>query len=129
MKTNKLKIIYIIFSIIICSLASFAQELQSNIAYSDSNVRFTVITNGVIRMEWQPSGNFVDNPSFLASERKYPEVAYKLKKGNWIEIETSKMKLRYKKNSGEFTANNLQITSVKGIKPFQWAPGTKQQSN
>lgn len=128
MNSNNLKIIYIIFSIIFFS-ASFAQVSQPNIAYSDNNVRFTVITNGVIRMEWQPSGNFVNNPSFLASERKYPQVTYKLKKGNWIEIETSKMKLRYKKNSGDFTANNIQITAVKENKPFLWKPGMKQQNN
>jgi alpha-glucosidase (family GH31 glycosyl hydrolase) len=128
MNTKILKIIYIIF-VIIFSSAGFAQILQPNIAYSDNNVRFTVITNGVIRMEWQPSANFVDNPSFLASERKYPQVTYKLKKGNWIEIETSKMKLKYKKNSGAFTAKNIQITAVKGIKPFLWEPGMKQQNN
>ena len=128
MNSNNLKIIYIIFSIIFFS-SSFAQVSQPNIAYSDNNVRFTIISNGVIRMEWQPSGNFVNNPSFLASERKYPQVTYKLKKGNWIEIETSKMKLRYKKNSGDFTANNIQITAAKGTKPFLWKPGMKQQNN
>ena len=128
MNKNFLKIICIIFSIIFYS-TSFAQAKQSNIAYSDDNVRFTVITDGVIRMEWQPSGDFVDNPSFLASEREYPEVKYKLKKGRWIEIVTSKMKLRYKKNSGEFNPKNIQITSVKGIKPFKWYPGVKQQQN
>ena len=29
---------------------------QDNIAYQDDAVRFTVITDGVIRLEWQPEG-------------------------------------------------------------------------
>ena len=39
-------------------------------------------------------------------------------------------KLRYKKNSGAFTAENLQISSMKALTPaFVWKPGMKQQYN
>ena len=36
-------------------------QTARNIAYEDATVRFTVITDGVIRLEWQPEGEFTDN--------------------------------------------------------------------
>lgn len=75
-----------------------AQTLGKNIAYSDDNVRFTVISDGVMRLEYSPDGEFVDNKSFLAVERVYPSVDYKVKQTRRsVEITTSKMKLTYKK--------------------------------
>ena len=38
--------------------AAFAQQ-PSNVAYEDARVRFTVIADGVIRMEYAPDGKFV----------------------------------------------------------------------
>ena len=35
-----------------------AQNLQKNIAYEDANVRFTVISDGVIRMEYAPDARW-----------------------------------------------------------------------
>ncbi|MEN2434486.1 TIM-barrel domain-containing protein [Weeksellaceae bacterium A-14] len=111
----------------VCTKSAYAQKQGNNVVYQDQNVRFTVITDGAIRMEW--GGNFVDNASFLATERTYPAVKYKLKKGSWIEIETSRMKVRYKNNTGKFTADNLIITNAKGVKPFTWKPGIRQKEN
>lgn len=107
-----------------------AQNLQKNIAYEDANVRFTVISDGVIRMEYAPNGKFVDDKSFIAVNRQYPAVDYKLKtRGRWVEIATSKMVMRYKKDSGAFSAENLSIVSAKGTLPFSWKPGVKQAEN
>lgn len=107
-----------------------AQNLQKNIAYEDANVRFTVISDGVIRMEYAPDGKFVDDKSFIAVNRQYPAVDYKLKtRGRWVEIATSKMVMRYKKDSGAFSAENLSIVSAKGTLPFSWKPGVKQAEN
>jgi len=104
--------------------------LQKNIAYEDANVRFTVISDGVIRMEYAPDGKFVDDKSFIAVNRQYPAVDYKLKtRGRWVEIATSKMVMRYKKDSGAFSAENLSIVSAKGTLPFSWKPGVKQVEN
>ena len=107
-----------------------AQDLQKNIAYEDANVRFTVISDGIIRLEYAPDGKFVDNKSFIAVNRQYPAVDYKLKtRGRWVEIATSKMVMRYRKDSGAFSAENLSITSAKGAMPFSWKPGTAQTGN
>ncbi len=122
-------------AIVFCLLQIFwlvlqAQDVQSNVAYTDDHVRFTVISDGALRLEYAPDGKFVDNKSLIAVNRQYPRVEYNLKKrGGWIEITTSKMKMRYKKNSGKFTDQNLVITAAKEMLPFTWKPGTLQTGN
>lgn len=107
-----------------------AQSLQKNIVYTDSHVRFTTISDGTLRMEYAPDGQFIDDRSHLAVVRQYPEVSTRLReKGGWVEITTSKLRMRYKKESGPFTTDNLSIESVKGAFPFRWHPGMKQKGN
>ncbi|MFV0587932.1 TIM-barrel domain-containing protein [Bacteroides reticulotermitis] len=109
---------------------SQAQNTQRNIAYTDANVRFSVISDGVLRLEYASDGVFVDDASHLAVNRLYPQATYQLKtSGGWIEIATPKMKMRYKKNSGQFTDRNLVITAAKGASPFTWKPGIQQKGN
>ncbi len=111
--------------IFITYLQAFAQQ---NIAYQDETVRFTVISDGVIRLEWQPEGRFTDSPSFVASERDYPEAEYKIRKnGRNVEITTARMILKYRKDSGKFTSGNLEIRAADGF--FTWKPGMKQTAN
>lgn len=101
---------------------------DKNIAYQDNQVRFTVITDGVIRLEWEPSGRFTDSPSFVASERNYPDAEFTVStKGKTVKITTGKMELTYRKESGKFTEDNLKIKSTDGM--FEWKPGMKQKAN
>ena len=107
-----------------------AQDLHKNVAYADNHVRFTVISDGAVRMEYAPDGQFVDTKSFVAVQRAYPAADYRVKRGAWIEIATPKMVLRYRKNSGPFTASNLSVCSPKGAAvPFVWKPGMQQKGN
>ena len=121
------KTIFAAFAAVLCALGSLAQS--SNVAYQDGNVRFTVITDGTIRMEYAPDGRFIDAPSFVAVNRSYPKSTFSVKQGNTIEVSTPRMTLRYKKGSGPFTADNLTITNAKGQKPFRWVPGLKDTLN
>ncbi len=103
-------------------------QQSRNIAYQDGQVRFTVITDGVIRLEWEPEGKFTDLASFVASERNYPEVDYKVRtSGKKVKIQTEKMTLEYKTGTGRFDASNLVIKANDGF--FTWKPGMKQQAN
>ena len=103
-------------------------QSSGNVAYQDAEVRLTVITDGVIRLEWQPEGRFTDLPSFVASERDYPQVDYKTRKrGKTVEVTTSKMTLTYKTGTGKFTADNTVIKAADGF--FTWKPGMKQKEN
>lgn len=104
---------------------------HDGVVYCDNQVRFTVIADGVIRMEYAPDGNFVDEPSFIATERSYPAAKYEMtNEGETLIIETPKMKLQYQKGTGAFTADNLSITSGKSLTTqFTWHPGDVQQQN
>ena len=121
--------------LLVCLLQNFlfvvhAQDARKNIVYEDNNVRFTLISEGVVRLEYAPDGKFVDDKSFVAVKRLYPQVNHRLRtKGKWIEIITSKMRVRYKKGSGCFTDKNLMINAVKGMMPFTWKPGVQQKGN
>lgn len=117
---------------------------NQNIAYQDQNVRFTVITDGAIRMEYTPDGQFLDNKSFIAVDRSYPAAAYKVKNTpKTVTISTDRFVLSYAKGSGMFNENNLRISSVKTKQKaagkqkasslyttsFSWHPGLKDDAN
>jgi len=108
----------------------------------DKNVRFTVLTDGVVRMEWDSTGAFTDDPSFVVVNRDLQVPPYKVKKsGGWLTITTEKMQLRYKTGSGRFTAKNLSVKSAGSLdqsretksknafRSFEWKPGLKQVEN
>ena len=124
---------YVMLSMLMAMLGLMGAKAEvSNVAYSDNQVRFTVISDGTVRLEYAPDGQFTDNKSFMAVNRDYEPVDYKVKQGSWIEITTPVLKLRYKKGSGEFTDKNLVITSASKKKDafrFTWKPGMKQQQN
>ena len=102
----------------------------SSVVYSDNQVRFTVLTDKVIRMEWNASGKFTDEASFVAVNRKLQVPEFTVKNnGAWISIITDKLVLKYKKRSGKFTDKNVIVISKKGTKSFEWKPGMKQIGN
>lgn len=105
--------------------------LSDNIVWQDQHVRFTVINDGVIRMEYAPDGRFVDDPSFIATVRRYPKVEPIVKETEQqIIICTPRMCLNYQKGSGPFTADNLTIESAPELSTrFTWHPGDVQQCN
>jgi alpha-glucosidase (family GH31 glycosyl hydrolase) len=105
--------------------------LAQNIVYQDASARFTLITDGVIRMEWSADGKFTDKRSFLRTERNYAPVAAKVRKsGSTLVIQTSQMTLKYKTGTGRFTDKNLQILSAKKSPvSFAWKPGTEAKGN
>ncbi len=115
------------------SLTAAAQN--ANVVYQDSNVRFTLVTDGTVRMEYAPDGKFLDNKSFIAVNRSYPEVKYKKSEtAKKVVISTDYLTLSYTKGSGPLTERNLSIVSAKTKKkaadgkhliPFTWHPGQK----
>lgn len=121
-----------IFKTIICSLLLCASgSAWANVVYKDANVRFTLIDEGTLRLEYAPDGKFVDNKSFMAVIREYPNVLYTIKdNAKQVTISTSKLKLVYKKGTSPLSAENLTISSTKAIStPFVWKPGMQQKGN
>lgn len=107
-----------------------ASNQSDGVVYRDRHVRFTVVTPGLIRMEYAPDGNFIDDKSHLAVNRLYPSCEYKIDdNGKQITLSTSRLKLRYHKNSGPFSEKNLTIESCNIPQQFTWTPGTPQKEN
>lgn len=117
--------------IILCVLSAGNLAAQNaNIAYSDNNTRFTVITERVVRMEYSPLGEFTDNPSFIAVNRDYPSVEYNVcVEDGWVHITTSAVNLKYKQGSGMFTDKNIAISASYGGMDINWKPGMVQRAN
>lgn len=120
-----------LLSMLCCAMFALHTSAQKNIAYQDAQVRISLITDGIVRLEYVPDGKFMDDYSFIAVNRDYPHVDYRVNNhGRQVEIRTAQMVVRYLKGSGKFTPSNLTITSVKEAKkPFNWRPGQKDDKN
>lgn len=97
---------------------------------SDDHVRFTILTSGMIRMEWSESASFVDNRSFVIINRRLPLVPYIAeKKEGWLRIKTPELELKYKLGEGKFNAGNLSVRYLDPLHTFLWQPGMQQTGN
>jgi len=94
------------------------------------NVRFTLLTPGLIRMEWSEDGKFEDLASltFVNRNLPVPEFSHKIIDGI-LEITTSKLVLKYKIGSGKFNADNLQIQFDFNNKNVSWNTGVENNGN
>lgn len=70
--------------------------------------RFTVLTDRLIRVEWQPQGRFVDEPTQRVICRDFPAVDYRvIEQQDSLEIVTDQLHLYYDKK--EFSREGLRI--------------------
>ena len=94
------------------------------------NARFTMLTSQLIRMEWAEDGQFEDRASFVFINRNLPAPSFKKYFQNqWLIIETEKLILKYKTDSGEFDRENLLIEfNLNGEKKI-WRPGDTDDGN
>lgn len=111
---------------LLLSVIASAEEV-----YRDSHVRFTLVDEGTIRLEYTPDGKFVNDKSLVAVIREYGHVPHKISaSGSKVVVTTSKFKLTYRKGSAPFSRENLTIVSAKSLgTPFVWTPGAEQKGN
>jgi len=103
---------------------------NENAIIKSKNVRFTLLTPGLIRMEWSEDGEFEDLASltFVNRNLSVPEFSHKIKDGI-LEITTSRFVLKYKIGSGKFSENNLQIQFDLNNPSEIWNPGVENKGN
>ncbi len=78
--------------------------------FSGENVRFTVLTDRLIRMEYSPSGEFEDHASQAIWYRNQPVPKFdRIANEARIEIETENLHLHYRVNPQGFTSTTLQV--------------------
>lgn len=74
--------------------------------------RITLLTAGLVRLEYSEDGVFEDRATQMAFFRDFPETAYTVKRTeNGLEIHTDRVQIIY--NEKEFSSNGLSI-QVKG---------------
>jgi len=124
--------------ILILAINSVGQDLPREFKSTASasavivkeDVRFTVLTPRVVRMEWSPDGQFEDRASLVFVNRALPVPEFrKNEKGGWLEIRTAGLTLRYKLGSGRFTRDNLSVSFVMQSKKRTWVPGLENKGD
>lgn len=85
------------------------------------HARFTVLTSSLIRMEW---GGAIDAATFAFVNRNLPLIDFvSSKDDNWLTIQSSKIKVRYRYQSNEtFNSDNLEVSVKFGNSSAVWRP-------
>lgn len=113
--------------------SSYAQgdgQADSKAIVVEGGARFTMLTSRLLRMEWDSSSQFNDEPSFVVVNRKLPVPAYKkIIQNGWLHITTTELELHYQLNSGKFNDQNLEIVYHGADGNFTWKPGMKESFN
>lgn len=126
-----------IFSLFLAALFSFsAFAADANDPKADpaaevvcGNARFTVLTDRLIRMEWDEKGVFEDNASLAIINRRLPVPKFKVSRtGGGVTVTTSSVVLKYK-GEGKFSPENLSVTFKMNGRTVCWKPGMDSGAN
>ncbi|PKL50045.1 MAG: hypothetical protein CVV39_01920 [Planctomycetes bacterium HGW-Planctomycetes-1] len=126
----------IVAAFIIVSFNSIVFSLEGNPVADEksvvvnNDVRITVLTEGLLRLEWSENGKFEDRASltFINRNTDVPKYAVTEKDG-FLEIKTDKLQLKYKIGSGRFTKDNLSIDINAGEMNAKWHFGDVDNKN
>lgn len=129
MKSISLCIIYLTLATR-CLAQTYEPKAAPSAVVTSGSARFTVLTDGLIRMEYSPDTTFTDQASLTFVNRLLPVPAYNLqRKDGKLLITTSVLHLSYAEGSGPFSAKNLTISYQDGTRQFGWHPGLKDKQN
>ncbi len=104
---------------------------QGTSVISADTARFEFLTPSLVRMEYSPSGTFVDAPTAVVQQRNWPTVKVQsTQKDGWLIATTSAMSLQYRPQSGPFAAANLKVSwsDPAGV-AHDWHPGDTDRLN
>ena len=98
------------------NMANGKAAAQATVVEGDA--RFEVLTPEVVRMEYSPSGSFLDQPTFDILDRNFTVPSYTSSvSGGWLTITTSQLTLKYQLGSGPFTPVNTQMQLLGALPP------------
>ncbi|MDI9585109.1 MAG: DUF4968 domain-containing protein, partial [Acidobacteriota bacterium] len=88
--------------------------------------RFTVLSPTLLRLEYSPKGQFVDQPTVLVLDRNFPECPFKVEEQDeWLVVDTGQLELRWLAGAWPWDDTNLMISWHHGDSSGTWRPGTK----
>ena len=96
-------------------------------SYIKNNARFSVITEGVIRMEYARGASFVDDPTLFAVRESVCDAEF-TDKDDVLTVKTKKLTLTYK-GDGEFSSDNLFVAVHCGGIDAVWHYGDELCNN
>jgi Glycosyl hydrolases family 31 TIM-barrel domain/Domain of unknown function (DUF5110)/Glycosyl hydrolase family 31 C-terminal domain len=96
-----------------------------------AHARFEFLTPSLIRMEYSPSGSFLDAPTVVVRRRDWPAVKVSSKQaGGWLQLKSAALTVRYRPQAGAFTAADLSVSwqdAAGGT--HTWRPGETDPGN
>lgn len=100
-------------------------------AFVRGHTRFQMLEAGLVRLEYSTTGAFVDEPSVAVLNRDdWPRAVFRgREEDGWLVLSTEVLSLRYKLDSGPFTASNLRLEWRDGRGAHQWKPGDVDDQN
>ena len=92
------------------------------------NVRFTVLTSRLLRLEYDPDDSFEDRPSQLVWYREQPVPAFEVQRtAEQIDVITEHVHLRYRTSPAGFTPETLSIERRESGR--LWRHGDRDEGN
>ena len=89
----------------------FAPSAQEDAIIIGPNIRFTVLTSRLLRLEYSPTASFEDRPSQVFWYRQQPVPDYSMRReDHLVEIETDHLLLSYKPSEAGFSSESLIIS-------------------
>jgi hypothetical protein len=86
-------------------------QAHATTAFVAKNARFEFLTPSLVRMEYSPSGKFIDAPTAVVQKRSWPAVGVTaMHTGGWLVLESSALTLRYRPDAGAFTPADLSVS-------------------
>jgi alpha-glucosidase len=94
------------------------------------NARFTVLTDRLVRMEWDDDRSFEDRASLVFIDRRQPVPDFTTRRtGDTLRIDTGALQLAYAPAGGRFDSTNLRVQfDVAGV-TRTWRPGMENEGN
>jgi alpha-glucosidase (family GH31 glycosyl hydrolase) len=121
---------WLLVAIAMASLASCAGT-QGKPATAAGDARFEFLTPSLVRMEYSPTGTFVDARTAVVQKRDWAKVPVQSsQKDGWLILASSEVTVRYRLKSGPFTANNLKVSwNRPSGGTHAWQPGDVDTQN
>jgi hypothetical protein len=95
------------------------------------NVRFTFLTERMVRLEWSPYGDFEDRSTYAFPtrySRHIPDISVH-QDADIITAQTAGLKITYLRNSGAFCEDNLSVEYRINDRIRTWRAGAKDSGN
>ncbi len=109
----------------------YQAQARGQSAVTAGHARLEFLTASLVRLEYSPSGVFVDAPTAVVLKRDWPAVRVQsTRQDGWLIATTGPLTVRYRLGSGEFTATNLEVSWKDAAGAARsWHPGVTDPLN